>query len=210
MRDRAGVWSMIGKGGGWSAPRAFAACLLLSLGGCSVISSSPPANLDNACSIVGERPSWKRDMRKAEARWGVPMSVQMAIIWQESKFVQRARTDRRRTFFGLIPGKRRSSAYGYAQVIDGTWDWYKSATGKRSARRDDFGDAVDFIGWYSDRATSRLGIPKSDVRRQYIAYHEGHSGYARGSYRNKRWLLDVARKLESRERRYRSQLRTCA
>ena len=147
-------------------------------------------------------------MQKAEQRWGVPMSVQMAIIWQESKFEQRARTERRMVL-GFIPGKRRSTAYGYAQVIDGTWDWYKSATGNRTARRDNFGDAVDFIGWYTDRTTRQHGVSKSDVRRQYLAYHEGHAGYARRSYQNKSWLLNVARDLESRERRYRRQLGGC-
>ena len=51
-------------------------------------------------------------------------------------------------------------------------------------------------------------FPKN-VKNQYLAYHEGQSGYARGSYRNKAWLLKVANKVERRSSMYRRQLKEC-
>ena len=32
------------------------------------------------------------------------------------------------------------------------------------------------------------GVPLHDAYNQYLAYHEGKAGYARGSYRGKSWL----------------------
>ncbi|MEC8795342.1 MAG: lytic transglycosylase, partial [Pseudomonadota bacterium] len=49
----------------------------------------------------------------------------------------------------------------------------------------------------------------SDARNQYLAYHEGHTGYARGSYRSKSWLVRVADQVAARADTYRSQLTRC-
>ncbi len=182
--------------------------LIVTLAACSLSDWEPPANLDNACSIVQQKPEWYFEMRNVERRWQLPASVQMAILWQESKFSARAKTPRTQ-LFGFIPWKRQSSAYGFAQVIDGTWDWYKEKTGKRFVSRSDFGDAVEFMGWYSDITTKKHGVAKTDVRNQYLAYHEGHAGFGRKSYEKKRWLMDVANTLVSREQMYRGQLSGC-
>ena len=57
----------------------------LFLTACSGLRTEPPHNLDNACSIKKERKSWYRSMVRAERRWGVPVPVMMASIYQESK-----------------------------------------------------------------------------------------------------------------------------
>jgi hypothetical protein len=57
--------------------------------------------------------------------------------------------------------------------------------------------------------TEKLGISKGDPRRQYLAYHEGHRGYARGSYRAKPWLVRVAGEVAQRAQSYESQLISC-
>ena len=57
---------------------------------------------------------------------------------------------------------------------------------------------------------SKNGIPLTDARNQYLAYHEGHTGYARGSYRSKSWLLSVANKVDARADLYQAQLATCS
>ena len=65
------------------------------------------------------------------------------------------------------------------------------------------------MGWYMARNRRELGISMSDTRNQYLAYHEGRSGYRRGSYKSKRWLLNVANKLEDRAIMYHLQLQRC-
>ena len=55
----------------------------------------------------------------------------------------------------------------------------------------------------------RLGIPLSDTYNQYLAYHDGRAGYARGSYKSKAWLVDVAQKVARRAEIYNIQLSNC-
>ena len=167
-----------------------------------------PRDLDNACAIAAERPAYMAAMRAAERRWGVPVPVMMATIHQESKFVGDARTPHQFAL-GIIPIGRQSSAYGYSQALDGTWEEYMAETGNRRARRDDIRDATDFMGWYMHGSSQRLGIPKTDAASQYLAYHEGRSGFARGSYRAKGWLTGVAARVGSRAQLYAAQLAAC-
>lgn len=181
---------------------------LLLLGSCSSAPQSPPSRISDACTIKAERPGWYQSMLETESRWGVPVSVQLATMYRESKFVGDARTPRRYAL-GFIPAGRISSAYGFAQAIDGTWDWYRKATGNRNARRDRFADASDFIGWYMTETESRNGISKYDAYRQYLAYHEGHGGYERRTYNRKGFLLRAAREVKEMEEKYRTQLVFC-
>jgi hypothetical protein len=132
----------------------------------------------------------------------------MAVIHQESKFDGDARTPYQ-WVLGVIPMGRQSSAYGYSQALDGTWEEYKDETGNHRARRDRIRDATDFMGWYMNKTVARNGIPLHDARRQYLAYHEGHAGYARGSYNAKGWLVGVARRVGERAVVYERQLRAC-
>jgi hypothetical protein len=188
---------------GWAL--LLAGLLLLGLSGCA---TTPPSTPTDVCAIFQEKDDWYAASRDAQVRWGLPISVQMAIMKQESAFVADARPPRD-WFLGFIPLGRPSSAYGFSQALDGTWERYRESTGKTSAARDDFGDAVDFMGWYANQSRIELGIPPSDAYRQYLAYHEGQAGYARGSFRRKPWLMDVARKVESTASRYQRQLRSC-
>jgi hypothetical protein len=181
---------------------------VLLLASCGGGYKSPPRNLDNACSIIKERPEFLKAFKSTQRRWGVPVHVQMATIYQESKFRADARTPFRYVL-GVIPMGRQSSAYGYAQALDGTWDQYRKSTGRRSAKRDRIKDATDFMGWYMTESKRRNGIRLSDARNQYLAYHEGHTGYARGTYRNKSWLLRISGEVEARSRMYRAQLESC-
>lgn len=185
-----------------------ATVLLLLLASCGGGQYSAPRQLDNACAIIDERPQYYSAMRAAERNWGVPIHVQMAIIHQESKFIGNARTPHQFAL-GVIPLGRQSSAYGYSQALDGTWEEYQKDEGGRSAKRDRIQDATDFMGWYMTGTKERLGIPLSDARNQYLAYHEGRTGFANGSYNDKPWLIDVAARVQERADMYQEQLLGC-
>jgi hypothetical protein len=167
--------------------------------------TSAPRDLDNACSILQQRSGYHRAFRAAERKWGVPVHVQMASMYQESKFKSDARTPFRYAL-GVIPMGRQSSAFGYSQALNGTWEEYQEQQGRRSARRNRIGDATDFMGWYMAESNRRLGIPLHDARNQYLAYHEGRTGFARGTYNSKAWLLRVADEVAARSILYQSQL----
>ena len=65
------------------------------------------------------------------------------------------------------------------------------------------------MGWYMTNTLERNGIPLHDARNQYLAYHEGHTGYARGSYNSKPWLIRIAGEVASRAQTYQLQLASC-
>lgn len=186
-----------------------AAMLLLLLASCGGGGSySAPRQLDDACAIIRERPQYLRAMEKTERRWGIPVHVQMATIHQESKFIGNARTPYTYTL-GVIPMGRQSTAYGYSQALNGTWEEYQRAEGGRRSKRDDIADATDFMGWYMDESSRALGISKSDAEAQYLAYHEGRTGYANQSYLGKPWLVEVAARVQARSEMYAEQLAYC-
>ncbi len=182
--------------------------ILVLLGSCEGRDNSAPASLDNACRILEQRPHFVRAFRATERKWGVPAHVQMATLYQESKFIADARTPFRYAL-GVIPMGRQSSAYGYAQALDGTWDEYRREARRSGARRNNINDATDFMGWYMTKTRERNGVALSDARNQYLAYHEGHTGFARGSHNGKAWLLRISGEVGARADAYRAQLATC-
>lgn len=147
-------------------------------------------------------------MKSTERRWGVPVNVQMATIYQESKFIGNAKTPHNFAL-GIIPMGRQSSAYGYSQAIDSTWAEYKRSSGGFGARRDQIDDATDFMGWYMAETEAKLGISRHDATNQYLAYHEGRNGYSSGSHLEKAWLMRVAAEVGQRSDTYRQQLAAC-
>jgi hypothetical protein len=193
----------------WLAGALGLAALPWVLYGCApLLREAPPRQVESICPLFSERLEWYRAARRSEQRWGVPASLQLAVIYQESSFRSQARPARRGGWL-FFPGTRPSSAYGYGQVVDATWSEYQRSTGGSSASRDDFAAVTDFIGWYSSGTQSKLGIAPGDGYRFYLAYHEGVSGFRRGTHKSKPLLLDVARQVSVRARRYEAQLQRC-
>lgn len=182
--------------------------LFTSLSVLASCTTAPPKNLDDVCDIFDEYYDWYNASKEVEGKYGIPIGVTMAFIHQESKFVEDARPPRE-WFLWIFPGDYPSTAYGYTQALNGTWKDYQKNTGQWSADRDDFTDAVDFIGWYNTNTMKRTGIKKHDAYRLYLAYHDGAGGYLRGTYKKKKWLLDVSRKVDRRARMYNQQLVQC-
>ena len=175
--------------------------------GCAT-SSLRPGQIDNICEIFREHPKWYKSARESCIRWGIPIPVMMAIIHQESKFEADAKPPRT-TCLWIFPGPRPSTAYGYAQAKDETWDEYRESTGNSWADRDDFEDAVDFVGWYCSLSHKRCRISGNNAYNLYLAYHEGHGGFNRKTFGKKTWLLQVARKVDKRSSKYERQLASC-
>ncbi|TFH27997.1 MAG: hypothetical protein E4H00_09050 [Myxococcales bacterium] len=178
---------------------------LVSSAGCS---TRPPRDVGDGCAIFTEKPRWYDAAKESERRWGTPVPVQLAIIHQESRFEAKARP-RRRRFLGFIPGPRPSTAYGYSQALQSTWSVYRHETGNWSARRSDFADSTDFVGWYTAKTSRVTGVSKRDAYNLYLAYHEGDGGFRRGTHKRKQWLLTTARRVSDLANRYHSQLARC-
>ena len=165
-------------------------------------------NTADSCILFKQKKNWYKATKKSYDKWGVPISLQLAIIRQESSFKQFAKPKRKK-ILGIIPGVRPSSAFGYAQVTNPTWNWYKSRTGNNNASRANFFDISDFIGWYVEQSSKTLGISKKDAYNQYLAYHEGHKGWQKKTYKSKKWLMEAAKNVEINTNQYNTQLKKC-
>ena len=184
---------------------ALSLLIVISISGCN---STPAREVSNICNLLDEKVSWYLAAKLSEEKWRVPMHLQLAIIHQESRFASKAKPPRNK-IFGIIPGARPTDSFGYTQAKKATWDWYKLKTGNKNAKRDDFADAIDFVGWYANQSSLMSKISKTDAYRQYLAYHEGHGGFNKKSYESKAWLIDIAKKVESKSNTYKTQLAQC-
>lgn len=169
--------------------------------------SQPPGRQNDLCAVFDQHPEWYDYARESEDAWGTPVQILMAFVRHESSY----RSDAKPPFewFLFIPLGRPSSAEGYAQIQDPAWQDYKRERGGWFRGRSDMEDALDFVGWYNNKSHKLFGISKWDPRRLYLAYHEGHAGYRRGSYRGKPQLLHVADRVDRTAREYGAQLRRC-
>ncbi len=184
----------------------FIALMMCALTACA----TAPSRITNACAIFDQKDglfnNWARQAKAAEARYGVPVPTLMATIYVESGFQPYAKPPRK-YILGFIPWGRISSAYGYAQALDGTWAHYKAETGNWNASRSNFADAIDFVGWYHYTSHMKNGIPLNDSYRLYLAYYTGQAGYARGDFGS--GVKRTAQKSAGMAERYEAQLRGC-
>jgi hypothetical protein len=179
--------------------------LVLLLSACA---TAQPRDATNVCSIFQEKRGWHKAAVSAQKKWGISMHIPLAFMYQESTFRAKAKPPRRK-LFGFIPWHRLSSAYGYAQVLDSTWEQYLRSTGEYWRVRHDFADATDFIHWYILRAVKINGVSKSDAYSLYLNYHEGPTGFARKSYSKKPWLVRTATSVQIRSQTFQEQYRGC-
>ena len=180
-------------------------CLLLALGACATV---PPSKSSDVCSVFREKSGWHRHAKNASERWNTSLPVAMSILFQESSFRHNSRPPRR-YLLGFIPWKRPSSAYGYAQVIDGTWEAYQKSTGNYGASRARFADSIDFVAWYNRVAMKKNGVKVNDAYNLYLNYHEGTGGFAKGTHKKKPILQGIALRVQQRSERYAAQYASC-
>ena len=172
----------------------------------STACSSIPQNTSDGCSIFSERYLWYKHAKKTEKKWGTPINLQLAIIKMESDFDWLAKPARQK-LFKVIHYKRPSSSFGYSQAVKGTWKQYKEEQNKPLALRTRFKDSVDFIGWYTNKSSKLLKIPKNDAFKQYIAYHEGWGNYK--NYKKNEKVISYAKKVKKYSDQYKTQLIKC-
>jgi len=161
----------------------------------------------NICHVLNEHPSWYWAALDTQHKWGIPLSVQMAIVNEESGFRSHAQTPARKLFgFTLW---HQSTAEGFPQALNGTWHRYVILNGKISANRADFTDASDFMGWYLHDIHTSAHVANNDAYRLYLAYHEGLGGFRARSYLREPWLIAVAHNVAWHAKLYHQQIAHC-
>jgi len=188
--------------------RNLAISLLLSLSACA----TPPRHINNICAVFDQRTgwfdNWQQAAYSASAKYGIAVPILMATIRKESGFKADARPPRK-YMLGLIPWGYASTANGFSQALDGTWDQYRRETGNITARRSDFADAVDFVGWYYAKSAALLNIPRDDIYHLYLAYYVGWNAYQLGGWQSNPNVQRYARDTAQMAADYAEQLHQC-
>ncbi len=169
--------------------------LLVLINGCES-TSNRSIDINDACITLQNNKDWLTATKKAWNKWGVPISVQLSVIKHESSFISDAKA-------------KTSTAYGYAQALDGTFKEYIKESGNYSANRTSFYDSTDFIGWYFNKGIKKIKYNPYDAATFYLTYHDGISGYQKGTHLNKKWLLAKLKSVETLEQKYRAQITKC-
>lgn len=170
------------------------------IGGCS---TNPPSNPQDLCAVFQEKDSWYAAAHRVHSKYGVPIDVATAIILQ-SQGLRVKESDAIDSLFTFG-----STEDGYLSVTDEIWRQYVDEAGSFLSDRSNFGDALDFIGWYMNKAHDKCGIALTDTYNLYLCYREGFDGYSNGSYFVKSWLIDEAKNAEKSAQSYHRQLLHC-
>lgn len=182
--------------------------MLLVLSACA----TAPRQINNVCAVFNQRngwfDKWGQAARRVSAKYSVSVPILMATIRRESGFDAYARP-RHKYLLGLIPWGYVSTATGFSQALDGTWDQYRRETGNLMARRSSFADAIDFVGWYHAKSAALLNIPPDDTYNLYLAYALGWRAYQDGAWRNNSPLQRYASGTAQMAADYAVQLREC-
>lgn len=178
--------------------------LLLALAGCA---TAPPSNPENICAIFREKPDWHDAALKVQKKWGAPVPVPMAMMYQESSFKHDA-VPPRYYFLGFIPGPRQfrlrlrpgqGRDLGRLQERCGRLGFQP----RRLRRRAGFHGLVH----EQDPAHQR----RVQVRRLWPIPElpRGWTGYRNRSYDRKAWLKTVSQKVQARAQKFAAQYKSC-
>ncbi|ASG68310.1 lipoprotein [Francisella halioticida] len=159
------------------------------------------SNKKNICQILKHHPNWRNSLKRVNKKYNISPAFTLAVIHQESKFHANAKN-------------RHSSAFGYAQALDGTWKIFQK-TVKPNAKRNDFNDSVEFVDWYMSQLTHNLHLKTSNSFNLYLAYLLGEGGYKNyinNSYQNSNSIQKkeaIAAKVRLKTQVYNLELKDC-
>lgn len=165
---------------------------------------------NNACKMLKENPDWYASLIASEKKWNTPPYIILGMMRQESSFKHDAKPLRKNKWyeFGY---HYQSSATGYSQALNGTWEHYKRDANSYFAHRESFADATDFMGWYNHTSNKKNKIAFNDPKNLYLAYHEGWNGYSKKTYekKGKEFLNKAVNNVYSWSNKYKKQITNC-
>ena len=171
-------------------------------------STEKVSKTDDVCTVFNKNYDWYRAAYHAQKKHNIDANIIMAVMAQESNYIYNARPSKHYVF-NFIPWGYKTSARGYAQIIDGAWDDYKKENNKWFPSRHSFNDASDYIGWYLNKASNNLKIKRNDSYHLYLAYHQGLSGYKRHEEKHNQKLDLIAKKVQRNTFRYQKEFKQC-
>lgn len=146
----------------------------------------PAPSISKTCDLLRHETSLRIALQDARARWKMPPAVGLALLEPPLR----------------VGDKEQVLPYGNA------WDEYRMATQNWSASSRDIHDALDFLGWTSDRNRRLLKLDWNQVEGLYLAYRLGPGAYTKGVYKGI-WIEKEAQDVAKREVAYAGELKNC-
>ena len=150
---------------------------------------------ESVCTIIKQHPDWLKSAKAVSKQYGVPVSVQLAIIKEESNFQGDAQN-------------AHSTATGFAQVLNKSWAVFEKATHQHRSRSN-FDAAVTYIGWYAAQVEHRTDINPNNAYKLYLAYHEGIGGYHHLQKHPKPQVTALAKQVAQNAKLYSQKIISC-
>ena len=143
----------------------------------------PNICLSNICDYYYQYPNRYRSQKTLAAQGMLPLTDVHAILLSESSL--EAFSAPRGSFFQ----KPKSTAYGYAQVVDGTWQDFTEGHPENWLFRVNFYDSVAFIQWY--RMAHGHLLRSTRLYDYYLLYHDGPKHYIARSFKSQKLAQKV-------------------
>lgn len=139
------------------------------------------------CELLDENDEWLKPLANAQANYGTPVSLTLALLEQPL------------------------SEFDKAHVLPRTADWdeYRVRTENWAASPRNIEDAVDFIGWFSQESIKRNKLSWSNVSAHYLSYRLGHGGYHRYDAEKYPELKMKADKIQQQSHKWQQSLKRC-
>ena len=174
--------------------------------GCQIIPINHK-NQNNICRFLEDNP-YMNQVISSENISNAQQATILAIIHHESAHQPQARPVKKWIIKPWIPWSYYSSAKSYAQITQPTWqDFSKTRTFKPNINA--YMDNISFIIWYFDKNKKVLGTKKDTISECYLIYHEGPSGYRKGTQSFSLALKQYALKVEHTGKIYLKALKKC-
>lgn len=144
------------------------------------------------CAYYARYPKRYKVQKQYEGASGLSMIDVHTLLELESSVTPYAVPWKKQKRFGLTVLKAQSSAYGYAQVLNATWQDYEQSYPGFWLYRSNFYDSIHFAHWYRNAFHSSLKA--STLYEFYLLYHDGPGRYQRGDASS----LSLAKKAHAR------------
>ena len=164
------------------------------------------APMRNACDFLYANPRVNQYVRHYAPTPG-KQALTLAFIKHESGFQAKARPVKKWLIRGWIPWTYHSSARGYAQITDATWQDFSQAQNGLVSRYA-LVDHIHFINWYFYKHERHLSNP-GNFYEAYFLYHDGPAGYYQKKYRRSHRLHRFTQRVAADAQRYQHQLANC-
>ena len=165
---------------------------------------APPPSF--ACTVVNERSDWIDIFERTDARWGVSVEAQLALIAEEWQIHADNIPSRWRPEWTILDRGEPGIQTGY---FEATWQRYQAETNNLHASPNRLANVSDFIGWYFASSSEYVEFLPGDAAAFYIIWRRGPRYYETGQWQRNTGLIYRAQTFAENAQQISHDLQSC-